>query len=308
MTGALYPATLADPAMKREIREITSTGQWLSWRDGLLTASRISALFDSHPYITRAQLVAEMSGQSFGSNAAMRRGRVLEPAVAAAIAEDRPEWSLRKATTFHMLPDYRIGATPDYFADTEAGLLNVQCKTVNHDTWEKWRGRPPLGYLLQVACENLCADAAAGVLAVMVVTSTCPLFLFDVPRHEAAEKRILDAATEFWREWDKREPPGPASAAGLAELLEDGSHRDLSADNMLPELLDERYRLSQDTGAANRRLKTLDHEIKNRMGPARTGWLPGWYIQYPTYHRKEYTVAASDYRRLDIRKEEDNAG
>lgn len=282
--------------MNREVREITTTGDWLSWRSGLLTASRIAALFDQHPYMTRAQLVAEMAGQSFGSNAAMRRGRVLEPAVAAAVAEDRPEWQLRKATTFHMLPDHRIGATPDYFAETEAGLLNIQCKTVNAETWEKWAGKPPLGYLLQVATENLCTDAAAGVLAVMVVTSTCPLFMFDVPRHEAAERRITDAADEFWREWDVREPPSAASADGLAEMLDDGSCISLDGDNELPELLDERETLK----AAERRLKEIDAEIVAKVGVARMASLPGWTIKYPTIKRKEYTVKAGVYRRLDV--------
>jgi hypothetical protein len=42
--------------MKRESWTITSRGEWLDRRRGLLTASRIAALFDAHPFLTREQL------------------------------------------------------------------------------------------------------------------------------------------------------------------------------------------------------------------------------------------------------------
>src|SRR5262245_23772672 len=108
--------------MEREAREITSTGEWLDWRRADVTASRIGALFDCHPYLSRQQLVEIMSGITRAGtgtppdNASMRRGRRFEPAVAAAAAEDHPEWEISKATTYHRLVDERLGATPDYWA------------------------------------------------------------------------------------------------------------------------------------------------------------------------------------------------
>lgn len=292
--------------MNREIREITGTGEWLSWREGILTASRIPALFGAHPYMTYEQLVASIRGQSQGSNAAMRRGRILEPAVAAAISEEKPEWLLRKATTFHLLPDYRLGATPDYFAqeafaEVGEGLLNIQCKTVSPETWEKWRGQPPLGYLIQVACENLVTDATAGVLAVMVTSASYPLHLFDVPRHEAAEQRILDAVAEFWRAWDAGEIAAPAPAVDIAAVLDDGSHRDLSGDNRLPSLLAERAELKSAVSHAEKRLGGIDHEIKTRIGPARTAYVPGWSLSFKSQQRKETVIPAAQIRVLRVR-------
>lgn len=287
---------MSEPA--REAREITSTGDWLRWRRIDMTASRVAALFDAHPYLTRDQLVAEFRGEPRPApNAAMRRGRILEHAIIAAVAEDHPDWRVRKATTYHRLPDHRLGATPDCWLDDD-GL--IQCKTVAPYEWEKWQGRVPLAYTLQTLTELLVTGRARGVLAVMVCSSTYPVHLYDVPRHPAAEQRILDAVAEWWRAFDAGRAPEGASSAEIAADLDDGSHRDLSGDNLLPSLLPERARLKAEAGAIERRLKEVDYEIKQRIGAARTAWLPGWLVKYPTLHRKEYTVQAGDYRRLEI--------
>lgn len=288
--------------MNRETREITTVGEWLQWRERDITASRVAALFDAHPHMTRQQLAETMRGQSLGSTPAMRRGRILEPAVAAAIGEEKQEWSLRKATTYHRAPDFRLGATPDYFAETDAGLLNIQCKTVSPEVWEKWHGRPPLGYVLQVTCENLVTDSSAGVLAVLVTTPSYPLHLFDVPRHEGAEQRLLDAVAEWWRAWDAGEIAGPAPAEDIAAMLDDGSHLDLSRDNRMPALLELRQTLKKSEAEVKQRLGEIDYEIRNRLGPASTAWLPGWSLSCRAEPRKGYVVEPSAPRMLRIKQ------
>jgi hypothetical protein len=70
------------------------------------------------------------------------------------------------------------------------GLL--QAKIVNPHEWERWQGRPPLGYLLQTLAELIVTQRAWGVLAVMVRSSSLPFHLFDVPRHPAAHARADD--------------------------------------------------------------------------------------------------------------------
>ena len=117
---------MTEPA--REVREIVSIGEWLTWRQSLITASAIGALFSIHPHVSLDDLIAEKLGQrrGEGDNASMRAGRILEPAVIAAVNEERPEWHVVKATTFHLLPELRLGCTPDAFG---ADDLLVQCKT-----------------------------------------------------------------------------------------------------------------------------------------------------------------------------------
>jgi predicted phage-related endonuclease len=284
--------------MNRDVWEITSIGEWLNRRRQDITASRVAALFDCHPFITRDQLVADLRSEpTQAPNAAMRRGRILEPAVATALAEDHPDWRLAKATTYHRLPDHRLGCTPDYWLDDD-GL--VQIKTVSPQVWETWQGRPPLAYTLQTLTELLVTGRTRGVLAIMVCSSTYPLHLFDVPRHDGAEQKILAAVAEWWRAWDAGEIAAPAPADQIAADVDDGSHRDLSGDNELPALLDEREGLKAAVGTAEKRLKEIDYEVKNRIGAARTAWCNGWLIKYPTLHRKEYVVKAGDYRRLEV--------
>jgi len=286
-----------------EIREITNTAEWLAWRRADVTASRIAALFDAHPFMTIDELVADMRGQSVkGDTTAMRAGRLLESAFPEAIREERPEWTISKARTYHRLPDLRLGSTPDFWINDD-GLL--QAKTVNATEWERWQHRPPLGYLLQTLTELIVTKKNWGVLGVIVRSSTLPLHLFDVPRHPAAEQKILDAVRQFWGRIDAGEFPEVTPKNDLEALLDDGTHKDLSADNFLPEALDRRERLVKSRVDADKELKEIDYQIKNRLGTASTAWLRGWHISWRAQHRKEYIVPAADIRVLRIKRSED---
>jgi predicted phage-related endonuclease len=298
---------------EREVREITNLGDWLAWREKDITASRIAALFDQHPYLSRDQLAEIMRGTAGGGagpipadSPAMRRGRILEPAVAAAIAEEKPEWTLTKATTYHRLPEHRLGCTPDYWLSTTAiARALIQIKTCSVAQWEKWHGHPPLAYYLQTLTEALVCGCDEAWLCVMVVNPSYPVHYFSVPRHEAAEARILDAVAAWWRAWDAGEIPHAAPSAEIAAELDDGSYRDLSGDNELPPLLTERAELKAGTSAAEKRIKELDYTIKNRMGAASTAWLPGWQISFATQHRRETLIPAKDIRVLRVKATED---
>lgn len=230
---------------------------------------------------------------------AMRRGRILEPAVAAALAEERPDLPpLVKATTYHRVPEWRLGCTPDYLCGDE-GL--VQCKTVSPHQWQAWHGKIPTGYVIQTLCEMLVTGRSWGLLACLEVSPSYPLHVVDVPRHEAAERRILDAVREWWRAFDAGEIAGTAPSAELEADLDDGSFVDLSTDNAMPSILAERASLKATTSDAEKRLKEIDYEIKNRMGRASRAWLPGWNISFATQHRREVLLPARDIRVLRVR-------
>lgn len=284
----------------REVREIVSRSEWLTWRQSLITASSIGALFGIHPHVSLDDLVAEKRGErrGEGDNASMRAGRILEPAVIAAVNEERPEWCVERATTFHILPQHRLACTPDAFG---ADDLLVQCKTVSPQQWDQWRGTAPLHYVLQTLTELLCTGRTRGVLACMIRSPSFPLHLFDVPRHPAAEARILDAVAEFWRLWDEGEHPQPQTAAGLAEMVSDGSHKDFSGDNELMALLPERADLVAQRRAAEKRLDEIDYLVKNRLGPASTGWLPGWSLTFKAQTRRRTVLPEHTFRVLRVR-------
>jgi len=291
--------------LAREVREIASIGEWLQWRLPLVTASSIGALFGIHPHVSLDDLVAEKRGQrrGEGDNASMRAGRILEPAVIAAINEERPDWRVVKATTFHILTEHRLGCTPDAFGLD--GELLVQLKTVSPAVWEMWRATAPLHYVLQTLTEMMVCGQSRGVLAIMVRSPSFPLHLFDVNRHPAAEARILDAVAEFWRLWDAGEHPQPQTAHGLAEMVSDGSHRDFSGDNEMLSLLAERADLVPVRRDAEKRLDEIDYIIKNRLGPASTAWCPGWSLTFKSQTRKETVLPERTFRVLRVRAVDD---
>lgn len=288
--------------MIRDRWEITSRQEWLERRTGLLTASVIPAVFDAHPYIARSELPALVAGEGHGPTPAMRRGIIMEAAVVEALRLLHPEWTVTRATSFHTLPEHRVGATPDaWFTNGPDDQGLIQCKTVSPEVWEKWKQQVPLGYKLQLLTELMCTDQPRGILAIMVMSPSLPVFEVEVPRHPAAERRILDAAAKWWTAHDAGELAAPADDEGLAAALDDGSVIDLSGDNELSDILCERAALKAATSVAEKRLKEIDYAVKNRMGRASRGWLPGWAISFAAQHRRETIIPAKDIRVLRVK-------
>jgi len=289
--------------VRRDSRPIDDMGSWLDQRRGHVTASRVGALFDAHPYLSREQLAAELGGRSTkGDTPALRRGRVLEAAVIEALREEHPDWRIVRARDYHWIEEYRLGATPDAYLD-EDGL--IECKTVRPEIWDKWHGRPPLGYVLQLLTGLVCTGRTRGVLACMVLSPTYPVHEFEVPRHPEAEQRIVEATLAWWEQYDAGAVAPPQSADQIEAMLDTGEHLDWSGNDEMRELLDERRALKVETTAITARLGEIDYKLKNNLGPASTAWLPGYAISFRRYHRAEYTVPARDIRVLKIKE---NAG
>ena len=290
--------------IRREAWRITSRGEWLERRRGAVNSSQMGAVLRVHPYLSPEQLIGQMRGESVrGDTPSMRRGRVLEPAVAAALQEDHPEWPpLVKCDSYYWLPEHRIGATPDYLWG-EDGL--IECKTCAPHVWDQWHGRVPLAYLLQLLTALMCTGRERGIVAVMVCAGQFPVHEFALERHPEAERRIIDAVGAFWDAYDAGIPTPPQSADEIEAMLDDGSYRDLSARDDIREMLEERRDLKSRMSAEATRLGEIDYTIKNTLGPASSAWLPGWSISFRRYHRAEYTVPERDIRVLKIKE---NAG
>ena len=285
---------------RRESRIIDGIGPWLEMRRSHVTASRMGALFDVHPFLTREQLAGELRGESSkGDTAPMRRGRILEAAVIEGLKETHPDWTIERCCTYHWLPEHRIGATPDAFFNDD-GL--VECKTVHPRKWDEWHGFPPLAYILQTLTGMLVTGGRNGVLACMVLTSDYPIHEYTVCRHPAAEQRILDAAAAWWQQYDQGLIAGPAAVDELESMLDSGEHHDWSGNNEMRALLEERRELKAQVSALNQRLGNVDYQIKNGMGPASTAWLPGYSLSFKRQLRKEYTVPEAFIRVLRIKE------
>jgi hypothetical protein len=255
---------------------IASQAEWLAWREKDVTASSIAVLWDQHPYMDREELAAKMRGERATlTTASMRAGTILEPAVAAAVQIEHPDWTITKAGTYHHMPDVKLGCTPDYFYSSPTvrrGIL--QCKTTSPQQWDKWRGTVPLAYVLQTLCEMLVTDAEIGLLAVLIRSPSYPL-------HEIA---------------------APVDAAGIEAMLDTGECLDWSNNDEVRELLERRRELKATLSRITQDLGACDYQIKNRMGPASSAWLPGWSLTFARRERREYTVPAALVRTLRIKE------
>src|SRR5262245_39893722 len=193
--------------MAIERRAITDRTEWLKWRKPFVTASQVPALFGAHPYLSALKLYLEKSGIEFEDKdtPVMRRGRILEPAVGKAVAEQRPEWRIEAPEAFFCDSDRRIAATPDFLIlNDPIGLGVLQAKTAAPAIFSRdWEGgtRVPFWIVLQALTEAMLTESAFAAVAIMNVDAydlVCSIH--EISRHADAEAKILAAVTQFWQD------------------------------------------------------------------------------------------------------------
>jgi predicted phage-related endonuclease len=301
--------------MTIEHRTIISRAEWLEWRKPFVTASQVPALFGAHPYLTALRLYMEKAGVEFEEkdNPVMRRGRLLEPAVGLAVAEERPEWTIRPAKEFWFDRERRIAATPDFFIEGDPrGLGILQAKSAAPSVFQRdWSAgtEVPFWIMLQALTEMMLTDAAFGTVAVLCVDPfdlICSIH--EIQRHPAAEAKIIAAVKQFWDDVEQGREPTPdyGKDAALISILvprESSPDKtiDLSGNNELPEMLAERALLHSRIRMDEARCKEIETEIKFIMRDcALVTGLPDWKITWKTGIRKGYTVETKELRTLRI--------
>ena len=309
--------------MPIEKREIKSREEWLAWRKQDITASTIGALFNCHPYSTVLRLYAEKRGTEFihEDNKAMRRGRWLEPAVAKAVEEIRPEWRLEPAREYLRDPELRLGATPDFDVHGDVrGHGILEAKSVAPSIYAReWADgvEVPLWIILQATVAAMLANSDFVVIAALLVDAhNMECAIHELPRNLAAEQKIREAVARFWHDVDNGIEPEPDFARDTDVIramwrreAEPVRMIDLSGSNEIAELLDQRAMLKDGIKSAEARCEAIESQIKYAMKDAgiATG-LDGWRITYKTSHVKAYTVPARDQRVLRIADQREKQG
>jgi predicted phage-related endonuclease len=292
---------------------ITGREQWLGLRKNDVTASVVAALFGAHPYTSALKLYLMHSGIEFdeADNRVFRRGRLMEPAVALAVAEERADWRVEKANSYYRDPDLQLGATPDFLIHGDPrGLGVLQTKTAAPHIYQRdWEGGAtvPFWIQLQALTEAMLTQAAFAVVAVLQVDAfDLALSIVEVPRHPAAEQRIIEAVDRFWADVAAGHEPAPDYGKD-AELLKMIAPRevadksiDLSGDNELPALLDQREEIMTAMKGYEARKDEIETMLKFKMRDASAALIPRWSITWKTTHRAEYVMKAKDIRTLRI--------
>src|SRR6185295_8742204 len=247
-----------------------------------------------------------------GETGPMRRGRILESAVSAAVAEQRPDWRIEKATHYYRDNDLGLAATPDFFIHGDPrGLGVLQAKTAAPSVYERdWvDGRPPMWITLQAETEMMLTDAKFGAVAVLVVDPfNLPCHIVEIPRHEAAEQKIRTGVQRFWRDIEEGNEPGVDYGldrelmAALNPNEEPDLKIDLSTDNEVMSGLRERAELKARMKIEDERCKEIETMIMARMREAGVAMVPDFSVTWKVQHRKGYTVEPSSPRVLLIRE------
>jgi hypothetical protein len=261
------------------------------------------------------RLYMEKAGVEFSEqdNPVMRRGRLLEPAVGLAVADERPDWTVRPAKEFFCDNERRIAATPDFFIEGDPrGLGILQAKSAAPSVFQRdWSAgtEVPFWITLQALTEMLLTDAAFGAVAVLCVDPfdlTCSIH--ELTRHPAAEAKIIAAVKQFWDDVEHGREPQPdyGKDAALISILaprESSPDKtiDLSGHNELPEMLAERALLHARIRMDEARCKEIETEIKFLMRDAAVViGLPDWKITWKTGTRQGYAVETKELRTLRI--------
>ena len=289
------------PVQIIKLETISDEGRaaWLAERMRDVTASDVASICGigrRSPYAVWAEKQGLTEGVT--ETNIMERGRVLEPSIMRGMAIHYPKVKLYEANVYLRALQHRLGATPDFFGEVletfvgedghvwHPGPILVQGKIVSRPVFdEKWLEDPgeeysetavPLEFQLQTLTETMLferafnqVDMQASVAALTIDTYSYGFHFLPVNRHEKAEALIIKKADEFWA---GGEPPVDYKRdyETLARIwpADSGEEIDLTDNNALPALFDERKDLGEVVKAAELRRAEIKTEFLEAMREA----------------------------------------
>ena len=273
--------------MSIEIIKPADRTEWLAARKHDVTASDAACLLGIHPYKTAYELWAEKTGLKADSedNEVFRRGRAMEFIAIDFLREDYPDWKITHSynNRYWRDPDARMGATPDAFVRIPGrkGQGIIQIKSASDYSVKNWidpetrQVEPPLWVAVQAIIEATMTGASYAMVALIVAGHGMTLHPpVEVPLKPELMQRLHGEVADFWRLTESGSHPDidwKRDGALLEQLYQpDGRVIDLSADNSLPALLDEKDDLAKQSTAIGKRQKEIKAELLAKMGLADT--------------------------------------
>lgn len=296
--------------------------EWLELRKQDVTASVAGALWGIHPYTSAYKLWAEKTGRLSEDeidSPAMRRGRMLEPVVAAMLREERPDWTIEYPLNnqYYRERGASIGCTPDSFAtrpDIE-GMGTVQFKTVSDYAWKEWQDPDtraivvPMWIVLQAMIEAYLTGAKWAAVAVMIVGRGIELHVIDIPlgkESEALIDQLHEKVPEFWAQCASGQHPDidwKQDAETVLDVYRDADEAriDLTGDRALDAMIEEFESEKAVAREASKRADVMKPQIIAALGNAASGLTDAFELNAPTTHRKAYEVKETSFRALRIK-------
>jgi len=306
-----------------KVRRISLDGvprsQWLAMRVPNINASEVPTVLGEAHYGSAAELFAEKKGlrPPREDTAILRKGRWGEAAGFEALADECPQWEIRRAKIYVVDDDLRMGCTPDgaAIAPDRQGIGIVQVKVVAaHIFRQRWLdddsnnlafgdATPPVPFVLQTLTEMMLTNAEWGVIAVLIVPEYDWHFrLFPVERNAVREQLIIDGVQKFFRE---HLDPGVMPAFEpqrdqrlIRELYpqDTGEVISLDTDNRALTVIEELAEVS----AACKRLESREDELRTelmgKLGDATYAKCGDRWLSWRATNFKAYSVPAQTRR------------
>ncbi len=303
-----------------EIIRPTDRAAWLAARRQDITASDASALLGIHPYKTAFELWAEKTGRKpeAEDNDIFRRGRAMEFIAIDFLREDYPDWKITHSYNNRYWRDTanRMGATPDAFVRIPGrrGRGIIQIKSASDFSVKSWMDpdtreiTAPLYVAVQAIIEAALTGADYALVALIVSGHSLKLHTpVEIPLHPGLMSRLRNEVADFWHLTDRGlhpEPDWKRDGPLIEDLYEpNGEVVDLSAENMLPELCDEKARIASEKSAIEKRLKEIKAEMLDKMGGASAARISdGRVITAKSVERAGYEVKPTSYIDVRIKK------
>lgn len=312
-----------------------SRAEWMRRRDTDVTASEAGALFERHKYTTpRKMFLAKAYGEHEEESLVMRRGKIMEPAVAEAVLVDCG-WEPERCASYLQAraddPLVRLGATRDYVLRVDAAellmhpktrdtavtagwedwrgpkRLTMECKSLDPHIWaSEWQNGPPAYTVVQAAQQAMLDGADGALVACLLEDRAKSLYVYAVPRHEGFEQRLVGEVRNFWRAFEAGEEP-PVVALDNEFMTEyfptsdEGEVCNLTQEAAVWHALAvERERLKLSVKNDETAIDAIEARFKDRLRTAARAILPGWSVTWKTDKRGTRTFKVE--RRVETTK------
>jgi predicted phage-related endonuclease len=251
-----------------------------AFRQTVVGASEVAALFDACPWLTRFELFHRKAGTiatpDFGGNERIEAGIYMEPSIIKWACDRWGYEPLRTPKRYDN--DKGLGGHPDQIVKCpERGIGVLEVKTVDWLQHKKWGDEPPLNYLLQNQAYQGLAGVSWGDVIVLVGGN-------QLVRHQYAFRPALYAEIEkrvaaFWDDVSAgRVPPVDYARDGatLIDVLGEPSDEvaDLRHDNNADELAREYLSLKATAKYADDEAEKVKCQLIERIGTAGYAMLP----------------------------------
>ena len=282
---------------------------WLAERRNGIGGSDAAAVLGVNEYQSPFSIWAQkVQGTEVAENAAMRWGRLLEPVVLQAFAEDAqrelfppPPW-----TIFAREDRPWQRCTPDSFFRREEELAIVQVKCTAERNADDWEGSGPLMYQIQIQHEMLVTGVQHGTLVVLI--GNRELRWIDVEPNPAFCEAMTVSESQFWELVQRETPPPVDGSEATREAIALLHPQQTGGVIELPPsfgVLDARLQKIKEVKKRATEIEDeLKNQIRNALGDNSTGLIAGTLIEWhlKNIERKGYTVEPTSFRQLTRRE------